>query len=80
MGVERKFLVANDSWRADVLSSHKFSDGLLATFGGGKVRVRLAEDHAWIAVKGQRIGSSRAEFEYEISRFDAKEVVSLEMV
>ena len=75
--IERKFLVANDSWRASIVSSHRFVDGLLTIFGRGKVRVRIAEDRAWIAIKGNRNGLSRSEFEYEIPHPDAEEMFGL---
>jgi adenylate cyclase len=75
--IERKFLVLNDSWREGIVSSHTFLDGLLAIFGGGKIRVRLAEDCAWITVKGPREGLSRTEFEYEVPRSDATAMLSL---
>ena len=64
--IERKFLVANEGWRESVVSSHRLVDGLLAASSAGKVRVRLSEDRAWITVKGERVGLTRAEFEYEV--------------
>ena len=74
--VERKFLLANDSWRKAVIRSDHFQDGLIARFGGGKVRVRRAANTAWLAVKGPRIDISRSEFEYEIPLADADEILS----
>ena len=74
--VERKFLLANDSWRKAVIRSDHFQDGLIARFGGGKVRVRRAANTAWLAVKGPRLDISRSEFEYEIPLADADEILS----
>ena len=74
--IERKFLVSNDAWRISVTHVEQFRDGLIARFGGGKVRVRQAQGRAWIAVKGPRTGISRAEFEYEIPVEDAEEMLS----
>jgi adenylate cyclase len=75
--IERKFLVANEGWRESVLSSHRLVDGLLAASSAGKVRVRLSEGRAWITVKGERVGLSRAEFEYEVPPADAEAMLAL---
>ncbi|MEE7459108.1 adenylate cyclase [Methylorubrum populi] len=75
--VERKFLVADDGWRAGVVRRHCLTDGLIGQFETGKVRVRLDEERAWITVKGARVGLSRPEFEYEIPRPDAQSMLSL---
>ncbi|WP_339951908.1 CYTH domain-containing protein [uncultured Albimonas sp.] len=68
--IERKFLVASDSWRRDVASSQRLRDGLLASVEGRKVRVRCLDDRALLTVKGPREGISRDEFEYEIPLAD----------
>lgn len=64
--IERKFLVANDAWRGASIGVRRLRDGLLAMFEGGKVRVRIEEPRAWLAVKGPRRGLVRPEFEYEV--------------
>lgn len=64
--IERKFLLANDAWRADVIQSDHLTDGLISRADGRKVRIRLSESRAWLTVKGPRHGISRLEFEYEI--------------
>jgi CYTH domain-containing protein len=74
--IERKFLVANDDWRNAVSSSEKMQDGLVARFGEGKVRIRIAGERASITVKGPRTGLRRAEFEYEIPIADATEMLA----
>ena len=73
--IERKFLVASEDWRSAVIGSHRLRDGLLARFGEGKVRVRVSDDTAWITVKGPRDGLRRSEFEYEIPRDEAEEML-----
>ena len=73
--IERRFLLANDDWRSEVTHVEHFRDGLIARFGGGKLRVRKALDRAWITIKGQRVGISRSEFEYEIPMADAEEML-----
>jgi CYTH domain-containing protein len=73
--IERKFLVEHDGWRAAVIQVEHLRDGLVARFGGGKVRVRQAQGRAWIALKGPRAGLVRSEFEYEIPVADAEEIL-----
>jgi CYTH domain-containing protein len=50
-------------------------DGLLAAYKDRKVRVRICEDMATIAIKGPRIGIVRPEFEYEIPIADAERML-----
>jgi CYTH domain-containing protein len=49
---------------------------LIARFGEGKVRVRIANDKALITIKGPRTGLRRAEFEYEVPHADAEEMLN----
>ena len=74
--IERKFLIANDGWRQLAVRSVRLRDGLIAAYRDRKVRARIAGDIATIAVKGQRIGIVRAEFEYEIPIADAERMFS----
>ena len=76
--IERKFLVANDRWRSDVLRSERLVDGLLATSKGRKVRVRLYADRATIAIKTRKKGRVRFEYEYEIPIGDARHMLETE--
>jgi CYTH domain-containing protein len=73
--IERKFLVQSEAWREAVTGSQRLRDGILARFGDGKVRVRIADDQAWLTVKGPRTGLRRSEFEYEIARTEAEEML-----
>ncbi|SDB21405.1 CYTH domain-containing protein [Belnapia rosea] len=73
--IERKFLVANDGWRAAASGSSRLRDGLIARFGSGKVRVRLDGDRGLLTVKGPRVGLRRAEYEYEIPAVEAEEML-----
>ncbi|MEN3974697.1 CYTH domain-containing protein [Emcibacter sp. SYSU 3D8] len=70
--IERKFLLRNDGWKNHVIDSRVFTDGLIASDAGGKVRVRLGEAKATITVKSPRTGLRRTEFEYEIPRAHAE--------
>lgn len=73
--IERKFLVTDECWREQAVSRERLID-VIAPFADGKVRVRMADDRAWIAVKGPRSGASRAEFEYEIPHEDARAMIA----
>lgn len=69
--IERKFLVTSKDWQEDVVRSVRLRDGLIASTDRGKVRVRIADNTATLAVKGARTGLSREEYEYEIPVEDA---------
>ena len=73
--IERKFLLAHDGWRSSIVKSARIRDGLIATFNGRKARVRIIDDHATIALKGQQNGFGRSEFEYAIPYSDAEEML-----
>jgi CYTH domain-containing protein len=73
--IERKFLVLSDEWRRAATGSQRLRDGMLARFGDGKVRVRIADEQAWLTVKGPRIGLRRLEFEYQVAYSEAEEML-----
>lgn len=73
--IERKFLVANDGWKAFVARTVRIRDGLIANQNGQKARVRIADAQATIALKSRRRGLTRTEFEYVIPLSDAEEML-----
>jgi len=74
--IERKFLVIGENWRAEADEGSRIRQAYLANGGGASVRVRRANDRAWITVKGEREGIARPEFEYEIPCPDADEMLT----
>lgn len=70
--IERKFLLRNEGWRDEALGVERLRDGLVSESGGGKVRVRLGERQASLAVKTNSVGLARWEFEYCIPPADAE--------
>jgi len=74
--IERKFLVASDSWRKLYTTSDSLRDGLLASSNGRKVRVRIYEKRATLTIKSKQQGSERSEYEYEIPIADAEELLT----
>ncbi len=74
--IERKFLIADDSWR-DGSAGVGITQGYLSQDPERTVRVRTAGDQAWVTIKGRTRGITRAEFEYEIPVADARELLEL---
>ncbi|WP_417310892.1 CYTH domain-containing protein [Devosia sp.] len=76
--IERKFLVANDSWRAAVIRSERMTQGYIARGPTATVRIRLIDgDDAMLTLKGKTVGVSRPEFEYAIPRDEAEDLLVL---
>ena len=73
--IERKFLVANDGWKGSVVRQVRIRDGLIASNKGNKARVRIADNVATVALKSQKRGIVRTEFEYPIPCRDAEEIL-----
>jgi CYTH domain-containing protein len=76
--IERKFLVVGDQWRDEAIQSERLVDGLLATSKGRKVRVRLYEMRASLTIKTAKKAGIRFEFEYDIPRADAEQLLKTE--
>ncbi len=75
--IERKFLLANDSWRSAIESHCHYRQGYLeSTEGSASVRVRIAGDKANLNIKSMTLGVTRQEYEYPIPLSDAKEMLN----
>ncbi len=72
--IERKFLMANDTWRG-LAQGKRYRQGYLSTVKERTVRVRTAGDKAYLTIKGISVGASRSEYEYEIPFADATEML-----
>lgn len=77
--IERKFLLADDGWRAGIERSEPIAQGYLvgaqALRDGtarASVRARLAGDQAWLNIKAATPGIARTEFDYPIPLDDAR--------
>jgi adenylate cyclase len=73
--IERKFLVAKDSWRGHA-RGQRYCQGYLSK-GDVTVRVRRAGPRAFLTIKGSGQGIVRPEFEYEIPVEEAEEMFKL---
>lgn len=74
--IERKFLLADDTWRAACTRRRRIVDGLVAATADRKVRVRLYPDHATLTLKAGSSALVRAEYEYPIPEADAREMLA----
>ena len=76
--IERKFLVAGDTWRGDVSHSQRMAQGYLAGPPASRcsVRIRIAGDEAHLNIKSATIGVQRDEFEYPIPLADAEHLLA----
>jgi len=72
--IERKFLVTSDDYK-QLVSPWYVRQGYISISENKSVRVRIVGDRAFLTVKGESFGISRAEFEYEIPVDDAKEML-----
>lgn len=69
--IERKYLVANDSFRSLAIKAITIWQGYLSTDPDATVRLRIADDRAYITIKSRNKGAARGEWEYEIPLADA---------
>lgn len=73
--IERKFLVVGEAWRA--APAVFYSQGYLNRDKVRTVRVRIAGEEAFLTIKGTSVGARRAEFEYPIPLWDARELLAM---
>jgi adenylate cyclase len=74
--IEHKFLLANEDWRQHIHKSVKYKQGYLSSQQTSSIRVRIADNQAWLNIKSATIGTQRQEFEYEIPLPDAEEIIN----
>lgn len=70
--IERKFLVADDRWRALADDGCPMRQGYLASDPRSSVRLRISGDAAYLNIKGATVGAQRLEFEYPVPLADAE--------
>ncbi len=71
--IERKFLVREGDWRE--AGAKTYRQGYLSTVKERTVRVRTIDDKAFLTIKGETVGATRREYEYEIPLEEAKELL-----
>jgi adenylate cyclase len=72
--IERKFLVRGNTWRGQD-GGKRYRQGYLSTVKERTVRVRTTGDKGFITIKGESVGATRSEYEYEIPLVDANEML-----
>lgn len=77
--IERKFLVKNDTFKKASFKDTKIVQGFLSTVPERTVRIRIKGDKGFITVKGigNKSGTSRYEWEKEISVQDATDLLKI---
>lgn len=75
--IERKFLVADESWRSQITSKTAFRQGYIASLENRSVRVRIKADRdATLTIKIGASSLTRDEYEYDIPLSDAEELMT----
>ena len=73
--IERKFLLNDECWRVAVTRSITMQQGYLAGSDSCSVRIRLTADEARLNIKGATLGIERLEFDYDVPRADAADML-----
>ncbi len=76
--IERKFLVSGD-YKTEVQKAFRITQGYLSSVSERTVRVRVKGDKGFITIKGKgnETGASRYEWEMEIPKTDALELLKI---
>ena len=74
--IERKFLIDHQRWvNLSKPEGKLFRQGYLLTDKDKTIRVRVTETKGFLTIKGQTIGATRMEYEYEIPVAEATELL-----
>ncbi|WP_066081403.1 CYTH domain-containing protein, partial [Bergeriella denitrificans] len=73
--IERRFLLADDSWRAAASEPQTLRQGYLSVEKERTIRVRISGKRAWLTLKGYISDVSRSEFEYGIPLAHAEQMM-----
>jgi adenylate cyclase len=73
--IERKFLLTADTWRGLATGSLFFCQGYLCSDKKSAVRVRIAQNTAFLTIKAAVSDLTRLEFEYPLPLEDAKSML-----
>lgn len=74
--IERKFLINKQLWQAPNKGQHLAQGYIAANAHKLSVRIRIADDTAWLNLKGWINDISRHEYEYPIPISDARELLN----
>ena len=74
--IERKFLINQDEL-GSLENGTSIKQGYISTTDNTVVRVRVSGTQAYLTLKGENMGVTRSEFEYEIPVSDASDLMNL---
>ena len=74
--IERKFLVCDDSWRQGSQRSARIEQGYFCRTPLLRARIRIFGDKGYITLKSEPGTLTRYEFEYEIPKSEAIEIIT----
>ena len=75
--IERKFLVNKEKWAlVEKPKGNLFRQGYLVTDPTKTIRVRITDSSSYLTIKGISVGATRQEFEYEIPKIDAEQLLN----
>lgn len=75
--IEHKYLVSSGSYVEMATDSVEIAQGYLSRVPERTVRIRVAGKRGFITVKGINMGDTRLEYEYEIPKSDAEEMLRM---
>lgn len=76
--IERKFLVNHAKWAATEKPKREFyRQGYMLTDPNKTIRVRATDTKGFLTIKGKTEGATRAEFEYEIPKEEAIQLLNM---
>lgn len=70
--IEHKYIVTNDSYKDLATQTIHICQGYLSKDKERTVRIRIADNKAFLTIKGKNNGDTRAEFEYPIPLNEAQ--------
>ena len=75
--IERKFLINKEKWAlVEKPKGNHFRQGYLVTDPTKTIRVRITDSSSYLTIKGISVGATRQEFEYEIPKIDAEQLLN----
>ncbi len=74
--IERKFLVRATGWQENIIKEKKIKQGYIFSSPEKTLRVRIANDKAFLTLKGKTHNISRDEFEYDLPLEDAEQMLA----
>lgn len=74
--IERKYLVHQEQWdNFDKPTGQLYRQGYILKDPNKTIRVRVTDTNAYLTIKGASVGATRTEFEYEIPKEEALELL-----